>query len=534
MNAAMRYSRGTVLVLSLLILLVLTIIGVASISNVFMQERMAGNVNLQSLAFKAASAGVGEALEFGISEINSRGDRIGDCSIKTGNPNDPDRDDWSGPLVEIGTLDMATGALQNVTVHYSLKTDCLKLPPIEAGGPERFESFVTSRGEVRQNGTVLSAREIEVRIDSFRADGLSPVRIEGQAQVEYLAADSNRFTVDGAGGPAISTSTFANASLIADQIGLARIANYNGGVVASQYPPPFNSAEGLAKLVLRIRAYMKHHGVTNDVSGQTINDCSNAFKWRFVEGDLNVQGSPTERQIGTLAAPQITYVTGNLEMAGNASGAGIVIVEGEVDTNGTPDFDGFIIGLGGLVDMQGGGEGTTNGMLFATNLDLTALVSQLVDLMDYPGFVGSTDNWFARQNIDNSDPANPVSVLVPGIYNQLMALPLYDPGGVTFNYPASLGVGTNSLPSGSDVDGFGKTTLRFDGGGSHSILYDCHKVEAVRNFLKTCQAPDANGVLVDALLVDDWPSFECDLPGRGGIIEAIISWRENLGWREAL
>jgi Tfp pilus assembly protein PilX len=51
-------------------LLVLTVIGVGTLSTVSMQERMASNANLQALAFEAASAGVTETLEQWLDEDN--------------------------------------------------------------------------------------------------------------------------------------------------------------------------------------------------------------------------------------------------------------------------------------------------------------------------------------------------------------------------------------------------------------------------------------------------------------------------------
>jgi len=58
--------HGVALIFALLLLLVLTVIGVATMSGVAMQERMASNANLQALAFKAASAGITESLEWGL------------------------------------------------------------------------------------------------------------------------------------------------------------------------------------------------------------------------------------------------------------------------------------------------------------------------------------------------------------------------------------------------------------------------------------------------------------------------------------
>ena len=53
--------RGTILFISLIILLLLTILGVTSMSNVTMEERMAGNLRDGDLAFQSAEAGLRDA-----------------------------------------------------------------------------------------------------------------------------------------------------------------------------------------------------------------------------------------------------------------------------------------------------------------------------------------------------------------------------------------------------------------------------------------------------------------------------------------
>src|SRR5207248_220167 len=60
-----------------------------------------------------------------------------------------------------------------------------------------------------------------------------------------------------------------------------------------------------------------------------------------------VNGNDT---LGSIATPQITYFSGNTEIVtaqnGNASGAGIMIVNGSLTINGNFSFTGLIIVLG--------------------------------------------------------------------------------------------------------------------------------------------------------------------------------------------
>src|SRR5690606_3767551 len=56
--------RGAVLIVALVLLLVMTILGVSSLSSTTLQERMAGNLRDSNLAFQAAEAALREGEEF--------------------------------------------------------------------------------------------------------------------------------------------------------------------------------------------------------------------------------------------------------------------------------------------------------------------------------------------------------------------------------------------------------------------------------------------------------------------------------------
>jgi type IV pilus assembly protein PilX len=87
--------RGTILVVSLLLLLVMTVLALSASQTTRLQERMAGNARDLDLAFQAAEAGLREA-EFAIDEaLNSTGKRPNDC----GDPADCDIQQRSpGPI----------------------------------------------------------------------------------------------------------------------------------------------------------------------------------------------------------------------------------------------------------------------------------------------------------------------------------------------------------------------------------------------------------------------------------------------------
>ena len=53
--------RGAILIVSLLLLLVMTLIGVTAVSTTTLQEKMAGNNRQRQLAFQAAGAALRDA-----------------------------------------------------------------------------------------------------------------------------------------------------------------------------------------------------------------------------------------------------------------------------------------------------------------------------------------------------------------------------------------------------------------------------------------------------------------------------------------
>lgn len=86
MNQLPLRQKGAALVISLMFLLVLTIIGIASVSTTSLQERMANNTREQNLAFMAAEAALrdGEAWLFNLKGTGTPPITINTCSSSCG------------------------------------------------------------------------------------------------------------------------------------------------------------------------------------------------------------------------------------------------------------------------------------------------------------------------------------------------------------------------------------------------------------------------------------------------------------------
>ena len=226
----------------------------------------------------------------------------------------------------------------------------------------------------------------------------------------------------------------------------------------------------------------------------------------------------------------VTYIAGDLKMSGNPSGTGMLIVEGDVDWRGTTDFNGFVVALGGLFDMSGGGQGSTRGMIYAANLDLATLHSHSGD-PDYQGFndIDFNGAWRATE----IDPVT--GEPIPSIYDQIGLM--LDPAtvGTLPYFDLYSGCNANNWPECLDStsdDGFGTTTIDFDGGGGHSVDYDCDLFDHQRQILTQCQTSHVADILDPAAILDaPWLDAGCNTPGQGGSIQAIRSWREDFSGR---
>ncbi len=104
LNHQMKHQKGVVLAISLLLLLVITIVGLAAISTTTMQEKMAGNMYDREVAFQSAEAALRVAeTQLGLSSaIIYR-----DCSVVTCEAIPPTTATWQ----TVGTTDYNPGSL---------------------------------------------------------------------------------------------------------------------------------------------------------------------------------------------------------------------------------------------------------------------------------------------------------------------------------------------------------------------------------------------------------------------------------------
>jgi len=355
---------GVVLVIGLLLLLIITIVAVASMSNTHMQERMAGNARTQALAFEVASAGASSSLTFFSNNRATLLEASEPCSTS---------DNWDANAVSLTTTLNPIGFNE---VSLTQQLYCLeRFDDLDSPLPPHY--FVLSTGEVFSGTTPIARRAIEVRIEA------QPPSTFGQSDPDcgalcFLGCDplsqyrfptSNAFYVDGNESPAITTQEDCRET-VRDAIRDNRIGNYEGGIagVDGDFAEPWKSPTTVdvfrRTLLEQLRAGASESfplDAENPLSTgpfQIDSNTDTAWNGQFINppsGGIFVDSGTTT--YGTRANPQITYIAGNADMRGTVSGAGILIVEGGLEWRGTPPFEGLILVLGGQFKVGGGGTG---------------------------------------------------------------------------------------------------------------------------------------------------------------------------------
>jgi hypothetical protein len=146
------------------------------------------------------------------------------------------------------------------------------------------------------------------------------------------------------------------ASVIAD-IPSGRTGNYTGSGAAPDVENAFSALGGsptpatLDALLSVLRSETQSGNLYTSPGGGTLNTYT-------ALNNLTPSGSPP-----------INFVDGNLDLDGNFTGSGILVVTGALTFHGDYHWNGLVLAIGkGVVDLQGGGNGTINGSLYLANI----------------------------------------------------------------------------------------------------------------------------------------------------------------------
>jgi len=335
----LRDERGSTLVFTMLVLFSLLGLTVAGLLATTSDVKMSSNYQTGIQALLAAESGIFHAQQ-----------RVNDAGVLTSSKTDI-VDPWNGIF---GTSAIAVQGYP--LLNYSVTaladaTDPVNFLWLQSSGQAPNESQRTIRARF-QTDLVFSPGAIYLPSDSVDPD-----------------FNGNKFLVDGFDTnldgsrpsspndvPGITTHTQSAA----DAVKTALSAQQNDNVVGSGGTPSVRMSSGFTASQLLgevVPAILGNPGVVTD---PTLNG-------------NDVFGSCSS----TTAAPQITHFTGNVNVTGNLSGCGILIVDNSLTISGSSTFNGLIIVKGTTTIGKNPSETTVQGnttimgAVWTTDLQLT-------------------------------------------------------------------------------------------------------------------------------------------------------------------
>ncbi len=323
-------AKGSVLIVALMLLLITTLVSVAGITNMQTNEKLAANNKQVSEAFLAAESGM--------------------IQIKTLLDDEDNAALWGDSPATLAAINAQNRDLGNMVQWQIESVDYVTVPGFAA---------IVSIGTVTTTGV---QRKIAATYKPKKASGnLGAMNIIGGIKI-FDTANSNSFQIigekDSAGnliGPALATNTDANYDMIVDDINdKGRMANYIGGVKVVDFDDPFGDPEKMNQFIESIKAEY------------------NALPLASRGTAPNNMGTPATRDAnGNITVPaveKITYVSGNLEFKGQAKGAGILVIEGNLTISGNLlEYEGLIVVRGQSFQMNGGGNRELLGSIVFAN-----------------------------------------------------------------------------------------------------------------------------------------------------------------------
>lgn len=305
--------RGSVLIVSLLLLLIITIVGIAGVGNSMLGEKVAANQRQISLAFMAAESGLVNAKNWFDNPINSTS--------------------WGNEAATKSGINALFSASQNAQANWNITSVVFN----------NKDATIRSCGEITGSGVIRCL--ISVYTQGSGGGELAPFVFNNLLNAAKLdVANSNQFSITGKEigkdkdgntiyAPAIATNSLENKDLLVKAVtDSGRINNYKGGIEVVNYDGAF----GDPKLM---------------------NDFVQSIKNQWASLPNSEKGfAPTD--MGTRDKPKITYHEGNLDISSNGrTGAGTLVINGNLSITGRNfDYFGLIVVTGKSFVFKGGGN----------------------------------------------------------------------------------------------------------------------------------------------------------------------------------
>lgn len=396
----MKRQQGSVLLITIAVLFVSTMIGLYVMRGTIIQDKMTANINNKVATSNAAEDG---ATQF----LNWFSDRF-----KTGGAGWPtsssDKNAWKGTTGNLIPYTDPTG-LSVTTLegrYYWIKTDaniagCSVANTNPCWDDLNKQVTVQITGNIVK-GTGSSSKVIGTSI--YQAKFAAPKQIKlpdlpaaltlaGKVQSGKYEANSKNFSIDGAHKLAIATIDSASTKNVIDAIKSTNSGNDKGNGKGNGNNGPSKNKE------------LDYTGGADcPVTGACVKD-ANLGVWGDANQVMELVKSivPSYPQAPSPRIPNVTYINGDTEKIPACSG--LIIINGDV-TDGKSDcgdIHGVVLILGGLYQINGGGNLNISGAVFVANIQPNGSGYEFGDTkFSVNGGGGFTIN-YSNQWMSNSD-----------------------------------------------------------------------------------------------------------------------------------
>ncbi|MDI5932613.1 PilX N-terminal domain-containing pilus assembly protein [Halomonas kalidii] len=366
------------LVVTLVMLVMALMLGLSSFQSARLEESMAGNQRASTIAFMMAEVGASswkdgwESYTSGFSEVAII-QAIDDIDVNLQCVDDDALQYFTNPEYN-ESVSSGSGYRLSICSH----------------GNGLYS--VQSVGFSGQNESV--SRRVDIGLMQLGVGflGLSPITSPGELYRPPLGEDcyggsgNNNQTpafcysppssqagfegeyVDGIHNPAVSLASPGDASDVWGSLGQNQRDRYQGGIAGEMSETILTNADLFKQFLDSVRECAASEGVVG--SGEC-------------EGNTLFTSDFSNRSYGGGGlGPQLTYLESGadekitLDVSGGFSGAGLLVVDGDVEFKGTPNFDGLIVVLGSY-SVTGGGASAGQG-----GLEGSILVSPVIDWVE--------------------------------------------------------------------------------------------------------------------------------------------------------
>lgn len=402
---------GNTLVVALLILFLLTSVGISYIAMTKGEKQIAGNQLAASQAFANAEAGISEALARMSNPNDAGGDYVGQQAgqYTTG---------W-------GVYIINDPGSQSLDPQYNATTTDGRDNDGDAAVDEASEHYGTT-GSRNSNWSIADRLDypwVKIRY-----------KVNGAGQIVLFGDNDNNPTT-----PPIENTTRGIPKLIISSQGRRGVGskivtveavkwplppipgsvytegpiNFNGNAFYvdghdHDYTAPYDTVAGAPSL-LGIATPNDPNVITNALIGQQTDNVQGsggdpsvgsanvnldlpalAAAWSQM-ADITLAGplnNPSTSGWGSVAPPpatsdlKIVHIAGDLHISGNASGAGVLVVDGDFDLSGTFNWNGVVLVLGDVAVTGGGtAKQVVGSMMVQGNLNSTSTMNGAIKLL---------------------------------------------------------------------------------------------------------------------------------------------------------